>query len=169
VNANRGANNENIYARYHDQLNELQNKRDEINVPYNEKPQDYNNNDLSKNKPVRPNSGAGRALPPALLPNKYRPSVVNNSPGSEFARRREEFERNRAKGKGLINNPLVARPPLYKNDVKSSYEEKLRQIRFQNYNNRRSIANEASKRKSMECSDNQNKKIAALRVYLTNY
>ena len=165
---NRGSNNENIYARYHDQLNELQNKRDERNVPNIDKQPDYNNNDSSKNQPLRPNSAASRVGPPALLPNKYKP-VVNNSPASEFVRRREEFERNRARGKGLINNPLVARPTVYKNDVKSSYEEKLRQIRFQNYNNRRLIANEASKRKSVECSDNQNKKIAALRVYFTNY
>ncbi len=136
-------------------------------MPIIEKQPDYNNNDLNQNQPPRPNSGAGRAGPSALLPNKYKP-VVNNSPASEFVRRREEFERNRARGKGLINNPLVARPPIYKKDVKSSYEEKLRQIRFQNYNNRRFIANEASKRKSVECSDNQNKKIAALRVYFTN-
>ena len=69
-----------------------------------------------------------------------KPIIVRNSQADDFMRRKEEFIKNRARGKGFLNNPLVNKPPLAaKKDEKSMYEERLKQIRQKNFNNRKSL------------------------------
>ncbi len=92
--------------------------------------------------------------------------VIKKSPlANDFAKRKEEFARNKAKGRGVFN-PLIPKPPSVKRDENSDYEEKLRRIRLQNYNNRRILINYDKKKSSIDLSlDNNNrlKRINALR------
>lgn len=73
-----------------------------------------------------------------------RNSAVSNS-ASDFKKRKEEYLKNKAKAQG-VNNPLAGRAnanrtPVIKanekRDEKSDYEERLRRIRMQNFNNRK--------------------------------
>lgn len=79
--------------------------------------------------------------PPPIISrqNSNNRKPMKSSFSNEYKRRKEEFERNRARGKGINNNILVAKPPILKKDEKSVYEENLRKIRLKNYNNRKSF------------------------------
>lgn len=92
--------------------------------------QNSNNNNLNNNK---------NAKTPAF----------KNSFSREYKRRKEEFERNRARGKAINNNIFIAKPPLVKKDEKSVYEENLRKIRLNNYNNRK-VINNSNKSKDLD-------------------
>ncbi len=163
------------YAKYHQQLD------------------DFN----AKNRPVAERQDQ---IYKQLKPNPTPPVIAgprksnNNSPfepivKNEFMKRREEFERNRMRGKGIMQNPLVPRPPPYKrNNENAAMEEQLRKIRLQNFNNRKMLLRELEKkvsngngnnnnldnrsnvsserRETPDAFDNHAKKIAALRVII---
>jgi hypothetical protein len=109
-----------------------------------------------------------RQVSNSKLKNNKRPVVVvKNSNADDFIRRKEEFLKNQARGKGFLNNPLVARPPsaaIVKKDEKFLYEEKLKEIRLKNFNNRKVIY----RNQNQDESYNRMKHIAALRVRLSN-
>ena len=68
--------------------------------------------------------------------------------------------KNKARGKGFLNNPLVNRPPLaVKKDEKSIYEERLKQIRQKNFNNRKSLLQD-----KQEDPNSRLMRLAALKV-----
>ena len=97
-------------------------------------------------------------------------SANKNYFSKEYQRRKEEFERNRARGKGLNNNIFMAKPPILKKDEKSQYEENLRKIRLRNYNNRKALNlfnnknSDSIEKESIDESNNiRNDRIAALR------
>jgi hypothetical protein len=96
--------------------------------------------------------------------NNHKPVIKGSPLVNDFVKRKEEFARNKARGKGLFN-PLVPKPPQVRRDENSDYEEKLRRIRLKNYNNRRLLLNQ-DKKKSIDLSMENNirlKRIAALK------
>ncbi len=103
--------------------------------------------------------------------NSSRKRAANKSYFSkEYQRRKEEFERNRARGKAINNNILMAKPPILKKDEKSEYEENLRKIRLRNYNNRKALnlfnnkdSDSMEKENFDELNNVRNDRIAALR------
>ena len=106
---------------------------------------------------------APRAFTPAHKP------VIKNPIANEFLKRKEEFARNKAKGNAQY--AILAKPPQVKRDDKTIYEEKLRKIRLQNYNNRRllNLNNEPSKNSIKRNQnpiepDHRIKKMEALKV-----
>jgi len=88
---------------------------------------------------------------PNLGPRKY---AISNS-ASDFKERREEFVKNRIRAQGVGNHLLPGagannnKVPIIKanekKDEKSDYEERLRRIRMQNFNNRKIQYNEVKK------------------------
>ena len=95
---------------------------------------------LEQQSPLKPTPTPPPVASRQNLRNQIKPKPeVKNSVASDYKRRREEFERNRARGKG-INNNLFVRPPVQKRDEKSVYEENLRRIRLRNYNSRKPIS-----------------------------
>ena len=99
----------------------------------------------------------------------YKPVIKN--PMNDFLRRKEEYARNKAKGKGFFNNP-ISKP---KKDDLSEIDEHLNKIRMKNYNNRK-VLNlydpNALKKKQNEVNtsssgaNSRQKRIAALKVNL---
>lgn len=65
---------------------------------------------------------------------------------NDFKQRKEHYLKNKARGHGAINHPLAGRHPIIapRKDEKSDYEEKLRKIREQNYNQRKVLNNARS-------------------------
>lgn len=80
--------------------------------------------------------------PPVLLNQdiknriKSKP-IIRNSQANDFKRRHEEYEKNRACGRGVNN--IFADKKSHKN---AAYEENLRRIRLKNYNNRKPICSD---------------------------
>ena len=154
LNADKAVANEqkanNIYARYHQQLDDFEEKKKMI---------------VEKQELISKANKLNN-LTPRLINN-----IINNKPiikksplANDYAKRKEEFARNKARGRGVFN-PLIPKPPSVKRDENSDYEEKLRRIRLQNYNNRRIVVNN-DKKSSIDISmDNNNrlKRINALR------
>jgi hypothetical protein len=162
-----------LYEKYYQQLNDFDSKNKPI-LDQQEQIFKQLRNGFVKPSPspmpaMRQNSNKN---------NNKAPVIVKRSYMDEFKKRREEFERNRMKGKGLINNnnflPRPPRPDAYRRDEKSALEERLRQIRMQNLNNRKMFNREVENKqiinnKKSEVADsyednNRIKKIAALRV-----
>ena len=134
------------------------------------------NNNINKNpiKAINNNNGPIRAV---------KSPIIKTPAASSFQRRKEEYAKNKARGQGLLNNPLLVRPPLAKKTPEFEYEEKLRKIREKNYNNRKAVpSNSRSKDNSEEMraqspaksiskqdfnsffQDNRLRRIAALKV-----
>jgi hypothetical protein len=95
--------------------------------------------------------------------------LIKNQVADEYLKRKEEMARNKARGRGVLNSPYSPKPPIVKRDEKSIYEEQLRKIRLQNYNNRRAVnLNRNSRSQQKEVidllPDNKIKKIAAFKV-----
>ena len=170
-------NNKPLYAKYHQQLEEFEVKSRPV---VDQQEAIYRQLQHNNGSAVRP---APNPPPPAMRQQisnsnqvQPRPPVIKKSNLDEFLRRKEEFERNRMRGKGLAQNPLVPKPPAYKRN-NESMEEQLRRIRLQNFNSKKALLKEFDDklannnrnngfRKEIADSANNNsiKKLAALRV-----
>lgn len=153
--------NNGVYARYLQQLDELADKRRPVA-------------EQADNIAKRLNPSASPSPRPVVMVNKTptpkRPrtplkpaSASKDQQIAEFRRRNEEFQRNKAKGQAAYNNPILPQKPpvLVKRDEKAIYEEKLRKIREQNYANRKAIEN----RRKVEVIENyRQKRLAALKL-----
>ena len=146
--------NNNNYERYHQQLDNFANKCKPV----------IDQQEQIANK-IAPISRAS-PVPAARANIPYKPVIKNPVSNNDFVRRKEEYQRNKARG--YNHHPVLAKPPIVKRDEKSIYEEKLRKIRLQNYNNRRllNVDNDAknmSKKNFIE-ADHRIKKMEALKV-----
>lgn len=118
MNHNRGSgnpirNDNNIFERYHQQLDDFVEKRKNVADQ-----QDVISNRLRDPRPPatpvsRPNS------------NNNKP-VVKNPVLDDYNRRKEEFERNKARGKAVFNNPIMAKPPIKKKVKSQTMRKSLR-------------------------------------------
>lgn len=140
----------NIYEHYHRQLDNFAEKCKPV---------------IDQQEQISNKMAQGRPVQMPRAPHAHKP-VIKNPISDEFLRRKEEFARNKARGHN--HYPLLAKPPLARRDEKSIYEEKLRKIRLQNYNNKRLLnvedgSNGQVKKNPIE-PDNRIKKMEALKV-----
>lgn len=163
----------NIYARYHKQLDEHAEKRKPI-----QDQQDAISNRLKEPSPspVQNYRPSPSPIPRQISNNQINKAVNKNKAAiDEYLKRKEEFARNKARGKAFFDNPISARPPVAKKDEKSAYEEKLKQIRRQNYRSRKPISkiidNEISRQSIEKQSyvNNRMKRVAALKVFYCKF
>jgi hypothetical protein len=140
------------YQRYHQQLDKFQDKCKQIEKRGQENIanilKNYDNDNVNRNNnafKVTP-SPANRILNGSGAKLFSQKSKETNFYIDEFRRRKAQFERNKARGVGIGYNPIrnnypvnAAKPPLAKRDERTDYEQKLRQIRLQNYNNRKEL------------------------------
>lgn len=144
------------YARYHQQLDALEAR----NKPVIEQ-QDAIYKQIANNNRVIPRTPSANSN----SSNKPPVAVIRN----EFVKRREEFEKNRMRGKGAGNilgqgNLLPKPPPAYLKK-KDELEEQLRRIRLQNLQNRKQWNKEIdSVVNRSQAEENKARKLAALRV-----
>lgn len=147
--------NDNIYARYHQQLDEFIERR---------KPVLEQQQQLAKRFQTPPATPPVNQQQRQIAPVGVRralANVGNSRPGSknsqileDFLKRKAEFERNKARVQqqihggqpgrvvNVINNVNNNKPPVNVRvyDEKSAYEQRLERIRQQNYANRRLLA-----------------------------
>jgi hypothetical protein len=135
-------------------------------------------NEFIEPVPFKPASASpGPVLrPKSSASNQQRPTYRNHYL-NDYLRRKKQFELNKARGKGLLNNPILARSPspsaspvAIKRDEKEDYEEKLEKVRLKNYYNRKLMLNQSPPKlvnniKTKEAAlENRLKRVAALKV-----
>jgi hypothetical protein len=165
------------YARYHQQLDKFADKNKQI-VQQQELIADKLNEIIEpvpfKAAPVSP----GPIARPSPSPSDQQRPTYRNHYLNDYLRRKKEFELNKARGKGLLNNPILARSPsaspaVVKRDEKEDYEEKLKKVRLKNYYNRKLILNQSppklvnnlKKKDAIQLyPENRLKRVAALKV-----
>lgn len=123
------------YARHHQKLDEHAQKRKELEEHQQAYEKMISAGVLKPKISQAPDSPLKPTPPP--MPRNVQKPIIKESINDEFIKRKAEFARNKARGKGLLNNPLVAKPPQVRRDEKSLYEDKLRKIRLQNYNKKK--------------------------------
>ena len=118
-----------VYERYHQQLDNFADKCKPV--------VDMQDQIGNKIAPVR--ASPVPPVPASRASHAHKPVIKNPVSNNDFARRKDEYQRNKARGNA--HYPVLAKPPMARRDEKSIYEEKLRKIRLQNYNNRRLLMN----------------------------
>ncbi len=152
-NNNHAKKENNIYEQYHRQLDNFAEKCKPV---------------IDQQEQIANRMAHGRAGPvPAPRISYAHKPVIKGPISNEFLRRKEEFERNKARGHN--HYPLLAKPPMARRDEKSIYEEKLRKIRLQNYNNKRLLNLDQEQKGQMKKNpliepDNRIKRMEALKV-----